>query len=1472
MNPFKSSSDQQPEETFGQRIARERAESSQPQAPRTRYGKAAQARAQGAWTKEEKTLTENEENTREETPEKDVQSSPKKPEAKYDFAACARQWAQQVQEQVETKERYPQLHLTFAHPTGLAQLYGGKPVRLSNILREPLALAHGRTQLQAILDESVKQGRSLGLTGIQLAIGTVSADDLNTLPIMLRPLNIRAENGDYLITLQPGISTNSAFTKLMREHGKLDRSEEIETACWTRHGFAPAAGLEKLKEQMQGVDLPGLKIHEDIIIGLFENPLSPILEELEHVGELELSPLLRAIAGHRANRDKLLQPLPATDGTDADPDKEAGVGDLAPADQRILKAAQNGRSFLVEAGPGVEASPITAALLVENVKQKKSGVYATTDVPSAYALADTLKAHGLESWTVNLTDCQNWRQELREKLLFALEEALAPLPDSSPEIEEPVVDSALDSDDLGQIRQIRQELREIREQLMRYTNHLHRVHEPWNISAYEALQVLADLIGMRPAPRTKVRLARHVCRQIHRDGGQTARAALDDAVALGLFTTEKRTDPWAQAIISQPEQAEPLVTAVTRLARTQIPQIRKQVERISTETGLQTALTLQQWIEQLELLENVRHTLDVFLPVVFERSVADMIFATATPAWRREHGKVMKGSIRRRLVKAAKEMVRPGRTTEDLHEQLIEAQKQRALWTRHCAAGGWPRLPDDIDQMRGEIQTITADLDMVANAFKKQYPDIYALPLEELASFLESLADAPSGAYTQPALGEIRQRLEILGLAEFAQDMQERGVIPDMIVAELDLAWWASVLNQILTASDGFKAPEGPVLESLSARLRELDRKQVDSLSRKAVEAFTAARRQLVTINLVEAQKVRAELASDNGYEVLYLMEEHPWLWELLPFRIAPPLLAALLFPHSLDYVVLDRVETCATGLYVPLIARAKQLIAIGDGKFGNGRAWEQLCRALPIIRACASRVQSHQPIAALLSKYGFHTSAAPVPTPRNTARVDLVHVDGRGTPALGAMAVESTSAEVERVVDMVIDHAVTRPEQSLAVCASNERHGQHLREAILRAIVGSVSVDDFFRTDKAEPFVVVDPSRSLGIHRDRVIMSMGFGKTPHGRMLHDFGPISKPGGENVLASLLDVARDELTLVTAFKREELDETRLQSPGERLFLDLYALASGAQMQESAGWETVGYAPDRLLVDLAERLFRIGLEVVPNLGVEGGYRIPLAIGHPDVPGELLVAVLTDDERYVAEPSLRVRERHDVERLQASGWMVRRVYSTAVFVNPQAEADSLVELVLDAVDLRLGRDSDSSSSASLIAVPDNIEQWEEETLHGQVESHSDSESADDSSGEVDNESAIEETQSSSDDALREKATSSPEESNAESDLEVEEVETPVLISQSYVRERASRPAIAQGLPLAAYSDAQLTEMLLWVASDEVARTPEQYVSELHRALGLTRTGRQVKAVLGYIVRSAEEKISLLSSDDSEDGERNL
>src|SRR5690606_29900180 len=143
--------------------------------------------------------------------------------------------------------------------------------------------------------------------------------------------------------------------------------------------------------------------------------------------------------------------------------------------------------------------------------------------------------------------------------------------------------------------------------------------------------------------------------------------------------------------------------------------------------------------------------------------------------------------------------------------------------------------------------------------------------------------------------------------------------------------------------------------------------------------------------------------------------------------------------------------------------------------------------------------------------------------------------------------------------------------------------------------------------------------------------------------------------------------------------DDLDEDRLRAPGARLLADLLALAAErtAAVRPEPHAPEPGAEPDRLVLDLAERLWRQGLTVELDHGLEGGVRLRLGVAHPDLPGRRLVAVRTDDDAYVREPSVRVRDRQVPERLERLGWSVVQVWSAAAFLDPQGEADAIAEV---------------------------------------------------------------------------------------------------------------------------------------------------------------------------------------------------
>src|SRR5699024_11265527 len=123
----------------------------------------------------------------------------------------------------------------------------------------------------------------------------------------------------------------------------------------------------------------------------------------------------------------------------------------------------------------------------------------------------------------------------------------------------------------------------------------------------------------------------------------------------------------------------------------------------------------------------------------------------------------------------------------------------------------------------------------------------------------------------------------------------------------------------------------------------------------------------------------------------------------------------------------------------------------------------------------------------------------------------------GVGMPAPDSEVVESVQVEVDRVVDLVIDHVLSRSEESLAVVALNARHADRVREAVAQTAQDSSALAELFGADAPEPFTVVSVEGAPGPRRATAILTLGYGKTPRRRVSHRFRAVPAPHGEALL-------------------------------------------------------------------------------------------------------------------------------------------------------------------------------------------------------------------------------------------------------------------------------------------------------------------------------------------------------------------
>ena len=95
----------------------------------------------------------------------------------------------------------------------------------------------------------------------------------------------------------------------------------------------------------------------------------------------------------------------------------------------------------------------------------------------------------------------------------------------------------------------------------------------------------------------------------------------------------------------------------------------------------------------------------------------------------------------------------------------------------------------------------------------------------------------------------------------------------------------------------------------------------------------------------------------------------------------------------------------------------------------------------------------------------------------------------------------ESCSEEVNKVVDLVLEHAEKRPSESLGVIAMGIRHADRVQRAIDQALTQRPELGQFFDVNSDERFFVKNLERVQGDERDAIILTIGYGKDRGGNL-----------------------------------------------------------------------------------------------------------------------------------------------------------------------------------------------------------------------------------------------------------------------------------------------------------------------------------------------------------------------------------
>src|SRR3984957_706244 len=423
-------------------------------------------------------------------------------------------------------------------------------------------------------------------------------------------------------------------------------------------------------------------------------------------------------------------------------------------------------------------------------------------------------------------------------------------------------------------------------------------------------------------------------------------------------------------------------------------------------------------------------------------------------------------------------------------------------------------------------------------------------------------------------------------------------------------------------------------------------------------------------------------------------------LQRLKPVLLMSPISVAQFLPPdaaAFDLLVIDEASQVRPEEALGLVARAKQIVVVGDNKqlpptsffdrivadeeqqdddaeapetaLGHAaKATEMesilaLCEARGLNSAMLRwHYRSRHPSLIEVSNAEFYRRLVMPPAPsaqRSKEGLFLIQVEGaydRGGKRINTI-------EAEKVARAVANHAMATPDLTLGVVTFSSAQRDAIEDLLEIMRRTDERLDAFLREGKAEDVFVKNLENVQGDERDVIFVSVGYGPRTAGARLDSmaFGPVSADGGERRLNVLFTRARSRCEIFCSVAPGDIDLDRARGEGPRVLKRFLQYAATGILEEQVSTSDDFDSPfEEAVAGVIEGL---GYRVDKQVG-SAGFKIDLAVRHPNEPGRYMLPGDGDGGTYHRALWARERDRMRQQVLENMGWKFHRIWSTDWF----------------------------------------------------------------------------------------------------------------------------------------------------------------------------------------------------------------
>ncbi len=465
---------------------------------------------------------------------------------------------------------------------------------------------------------------------------------------------------------------------------------------------------------------------------------------------------------------------------------------------------------------------------------------------------------------------------------------------------------------------------------------------------------------------------------------------------------------------------------------------------------------------------------------------------------------------------------------------------------------------------------------------------------------------------------------------------------------------------------------------------------------------------------VVRHRSIRELTAGDTG-TVVYDLKP---IWLMSPLSISDTI---PLDEQRFDVVIFDEASQIPLEEAVPAVYRAPQMIVVGDEMqlppttfFATSREDDAPEEGDAHYDLEAESFLAHAALKLPSTMLGWHYRSRSEALIRfsNEAfyRGRLWTVPDRTVPA-ERPAICATAPDGERNAPQVLDRAISFHHLTDGVYAQRRNGPEaHYIAGLVRGLLGSgltIGVVAFSEAQQSEieraleQLAEGDPAfRRLleaevereddgqlvglfiknlenvqGDERDIILLSICYGPDPAGRMVMNFGPINKGGGEKRLNVVFSRAKRHMAVVSSITHTAIHNH--YNEGAACFRKYLAYAEAMSrgdtalasivMRSVAPTEAVAPPPSLAAATLQWALEDRGWEVEPNVG-SSRFRVDLAVRDP-AEGSFTVAVILDSPEAHAHPNAFETWHLRPSVLRAFGWRVVHILLRDLVAGPDA-----------------------------------------------------------------------------------------------------------------------------------------------------------------------------------------------------------